>query len=279
MKKIISFVLVLVLCLSLAACTKQETPDESTTPATTLSPEEMEKILIGKTIVWNGDSICAGREGTSNWADRIAEKNQMVCKNYAIGGGTIADGLPPMQSGSVRHSVVATLEKMYQEYPNADYVVIEGGTNDADLLGNAVGGANGTKLGTVDPENFSGSYRVNTFCGALEYVFYRAKQLWGDKKIVYIVAPKMGDKNNPTYDNRRFYFDKAIEICEKWDISYIDLWNGCELDPNLPEMYDPAKTAEQNMEENTGYYIDGQHLTSRGYDLTAELIEAWLKTV
>lgn len=274
MKRIVSFVLLLALCMSFAACAKLETPE--TTVETT---EKVPVDLTGKTIIWNGDSICAGRAGTSNWADRIAEKNHMVYKNYAIGGGTIADGLPPTASGGARHSVVATLEKMHEEYPNADYIVIEGGTNDADLLGHAVGGANGTKLGTVDPENFSGSYRVNTFCGALEYVFFRAKQLWPDKKIVYIVAPKMGDKNNPVYENRRFYFDKAVEICEKWDIPYIDLWNDSELDPNIPEMYDSTKTAEQNMEENTGYYIDGQHLTSRGYDVTAEMIEAWLKTV
>lgn len=280
MKRMICLTLVFVLCLSFAACTKQEAaPDESTTPETTLSAEEREKILVGKTIIWNGDSICAGREGTSNWADRIAEKNQMVYKNYAVGGGTIADGLPPTASGGARHSVIATLEQMAKDYPNADYIVIEGGTNDADLLGYAAGGANDTKLGTVDPENFGGNYRVTTFCGALEYVFFRAKQLWPDKKIVYIVAPKMGDKAVRTYENRRFYFDKAVEICEKWDIPYLDLWNDCELDPNIPEMYDSTKTAEQNMQENTGYYIDGQHLTSRGYDVTAEMIENWLKTV
>ena len=28
-----------------------------------------------------------------------------------------------------------------------------------------------------------------------------------------------------------------------------------------------------------GFYIDGQHLTSRGYDFTAEIIENWIKTL
>lgn len=279
MRRVISFLLVLVMCLSFAACANQGTTAQPSSPETTDAVQKEPADLTGKTIIWNGDSICAGREGTSNWADRIAEKNQMVYKNYAVGGGTIADGLPPMSSGGARHSVIATLEQMAKDYPEADYIVIEGGTNDADLLGYAAGGASDTKLGTVDPENFSGSYRVTTFCGALEYVFYRAKQLWPDKKIVYIVAPKMGDKAVRTYENRRFYFNKAVEICEKWDIPYLDLWNDCELDPNIPEMYDSSKTAEQNMQENTGYYIDGQHLTARGYDVTAELIEAWLKTV
>ena len=273
MRRVIAFVLVLLLCMSFVACTNQETTEQSST-------SKVEVDLTGKTIIWNGDSICAGRTGTSNWADRIAEKNKMEYKNYAIGGGTIAEDLPPMKSGNKRHSVSATLDKMYQEYPNADYVIIEGGTNDADLLGNALNGATGTKLGTVDPQDFSGNYDRTTFCGALESVFYRAKQYWGDKKIAYIVAQKMSeDKDIPTFNNRRLYFDKAVEICKKWDIPYLDLWNGCDLDPFLPEMYDSTKSTSQNLKENTGYYIDGQQLTARGYDVTADIIDAWLKTL
>ncbi len=62
-------------------------------------------------------------------------------------------------------------------------------------------------------------------------------------------------------------------------IPYLDLWNGCYLNPNLPFMYDRTKTPDQNLEENTGFYIDGQHLTSYGYDVTADIIESWLKTL
>jgi lysophospholipase L1-like esterase len=70
-----------------------------------------------------------------------------------------------------------------------------------------------------------------------------------------------------------------VEICEKWGIPYIDLWKGCYLNPYLQHMYDQSKTSEENEKENTGFYKDGQHLTSRGYDYTAEKISAWLKTI
>lgn len=240
---------------------------------------EMENKLYGKTIIWNGDSICAGLQLTGKWADRIAQKNSMEYKSYAIGGGTIAEGLPPLQSGSPRHSVSATLERMYEEYPNADYVIIEGGTNDADLLGNALADESTTKLGTIDPIDYSGDYDKTTFCGALESVFYRATKYWFGKKIAFIVAQKMGDKNVRTYANRRLYFDKAVQICLKWGIPYLDLWNGCYLNPALPWMYDNTKTADENKAENNGYYYDGQHLTARGYDVTADIIDSWLKTL
>ena len=277
MKTFVSLFLVLAFCMSFAACAKQDTAT-TTAPATTVDTTPKEPAdLTGKTIIWNGDSICAGKAETGNWATRIAERNSMEFKNFSAHGGTIADGLPLTQSGSARHCVLNTVTKMYEDCPDADYIIFEGGTNDADLLGNA--SSSTSKIGTVDPDDFGGSYRVNTFCGALESVFYMAKKQWPDKKIGFVIAQKMGDPREPIFANRRAYFDKAIEICEKWDIPYIDLWNDSELDPSNIAMYNVTKTPEENMNENVGYYLDGQHLTAKGYDVTAELIEAWLKTI
>lgn len=235
--------------------------------------------LFGKTIVWNGDSICAGSAVAGNWAARIAEKNLMTFKNYAVGGGTIAEGTPPTRTGDARHSISATLDLMYAECPDADYVIIEGGTNDADLLGLAVYGDQPARLGTFDPMNYGGNYDRTTFCGALESVFYRATKYWMGKKIGYIIAQKMFACPVPYYDNRRLYFDKAIAICKKWGIPYIDLWNGCYLNPHLLWMYDPDKTSDEIEAENSCLYIDGQHLTARGYDITSDIIDSWLKTL
>jgi len=235
--------------------------------------------LYQKTILWNGDSICAGSSAHGNWASRIAEKHAMTYRNYAVGGGTIAENDPLRKNGKIRHSVSATLELMFEEYPNADYIILEGGTNDADLLGNAAKGDQPNRLGTVDPHDFGGSYDRSTFSGALESIFYRATKYWMDKKIGFIVAQKMLACPLSVYENRRVYFDRAVEICIKWGIPYLDLWNGCYLNPALPHMHHKEKSAEENIAENTGYYSDGQHLTARGYDVTADRIEAWLKTL
>ena len=115
--------------------------------------------LYGKTILWNGDSICAGSDLCGSWATRIARRNAMSGKNYAIGGGTITGNPPPMRkSGKQRHSVCETLDTMYVEFPDADYIILEGGTNDADLMGNALTDPSQTRLGTFQPLDFSGSY-------------------------------------------------------------------------------------------------------------------------
>ena len=240
---------------------------------------EMENKLYGKKIIWNGDSICAGFAVTGNWSTRIAEKNNATCINYAIGGGTVAEGLPLLKSGKARHSVSATLDRMYAEHPDADYVIFDGGSNDSDLLGYAAENPEQTKLGVLDPMDYSGDYDRNTFTGALESVFYRATKYWKGKKIAFIIAQKMGYHHPRLFRNRRCYFDRAVEVCLKWGIPYMDLWNGCYLNPALEWMYDATKTADENKTENVCFYADGQHLTGRGYDVTADIIDSWLKTL
>lgn len=226
--------------------------------------------LKGKTIIWNGDSICCGFQEWGSWATRIGEKHDMIFKNYAVGGGTLAENGPRHVNGNKRHSVSADLERMVEEYPNADFVIFDGGANDADLLGTE-------RLGTIT-SGYDDVFDKDTFCGALESIFYRATRYWKGKKIGFIIAQKMGMEQEK-FDGRRLYFDYAEKICIKWGIPYIDLWKGCYLNPYLPWMYDSTKTTEENGKENTGYYVDGQHLTSLGYDVTADVIDSWLTTL
>ena len=227
-------------------------------------------MLQGKTMIWNGDSICFGFKEWGNWATRIAETNETKYKNFAVGGGTVTENPPRHRQGAERHSVSADVERMYEEYPDADYVIFEGGTNDADLL-------RMERLGTIT-SGFEEPFDKDTFCGALESIFCRATRYWKGKKIGFIIAQKMG-MDQDKYEIRRLYFDYAEKICQKWGIPYLDLWQGCYLNPYLPWMYDSTKTPEENGKENTGFYVDGQHLTAYGYDVTSEMIERWLKTL
>ena len=247
----------------------------------------MDNKLYGKTIVWDGDSICEGKgfddtKESDAWAGRIAAKNNMTYKNYGKGGGTITENVLCSDGVRFKHSVSKKLDTIYEEYPDADYIVFEGGTNDSDLLGNIVRGDENTRFGVFDPNDYSGEYDRDTFSGALESVFYRATRYWPGKKIAYIVAHKMGEYNPVGYtadvNNRRAYFERAIAICKKWGIPYLDLWDGCYLNPKLTWMYDRNKTWRENVEAGS-FYADGQHLTAKGYDFTADVIDSWLKTL
>ena len=239
--------------------------------------------LIGKTAVFDGDSICKGTingttpKETNGWAGYVGEANAMNWHNFGISGGVITSESNPAVSG--HHSVVDTVDTMYAQYPDANYVIFEGGTNDADLIGNAI--SDPTILGTYTSMDFSGPFDATTFTGALETIFSKATSYWKGKSIGYIVAQKMGYSTtgfDKDHTNRRAYFERAIEICNKWGIQYINLWDDCYLNPNNPACYDRTKTNDENI--NGGYlYTDGQHLTEKGYEYISPMIEAWMKTL
>lgn len=235
--------------------------------------------LKNKTIIMNGDSICEDIYGNRvGWVGRIGKRNGMTWKNYGISGGTITEEVQD-SSGNTKHSVCGTIDAMFKEYPDADYVIIEGGTNDADLLGNIIG-AEAPRIGSFNYTDYNGTYDTHTFCGAFETICFKLSKYWKHAKVGYIVAQKMGVSTANGFtaekNNRRAYFEKAIQICNKWGISVLNLWDGTPLNPNLDCYYTQGESKEQN-ETKGNYYIDGQHLTSRGYDWTSTVIENWIK--
>lgn len=232
--------------------------------------------LQGKTILFAGDSICHDSlHGSEGWAARIGKAHGMVYKNYGIDGSTITTGL-------LKNSIIGdTLPKMISEYPNADYIIFEGGTNDADLIGSILDGAKPAKYGEVKVGYGESNFDTATFCGAVEMLLRKAIVQWKGKKIGFIIPQKMGRSNvgfTKENFNRRAYFETIIKCCEKWGVPYINLWDTCHLNPNLTEMYNPDATADEN-EASGMFYRDGQHLTAAGYDYISTMIEAWINSL
>ena len=204
----------------------------------------------------------------------------MVYKNYGIDGSTIATGLTI--SGVLKNSIVGdTLPRMITEHPNADYIIFEGGTNDADLIGSILDGATPEKYGEIKVGYGESNFDTTTFCGAVEMLLRKAIVQWKGKKIGFIIAHKMGRSNtghSKENFNRRAYFETIIKCCEKWGVPYINLWDTCHLNPNMTEMYNPDVTADEN-ELSGMLYRDGQHLTAAGYDYISPIIEEWIKSL
>lgn len=237
--------------------------------------------LYRKTVIFAGDSICHDSPHSSQgWASRIAVKNNMAYKNYGIDGSTITQGLT--YNGVAKNSIVSgTLPRMISEYPNADYIIFEGGTNDADLIGSILNGATPEKFGEIAEGYAESNFDPTTFCGAVELLLRKAVVQWKGKKIGFIIAQKMGKSDvghNKEKNNIRAYFETIIKCCEKWGVPYLNLWDGCHLNPSIVEMYDSSLTVEEN-ETSSKMYRDGQHLTPNGYDYISPIIEAWMKTL
>ena len=234
-------------------------------------------LLKGKIIVFDGDSIChaTSETKTSNergWAYRIGNSNEMEWCNFGIGGGTITAELYSRVTGNPRHWISRSIDAIHERFPKLDYLILEGGTNDADLVRHTP-----ERVGIVDETDFTGNYDDTTFCGAVESLFFKALRYYPTAKIGFIIAPKMGLEAEDV-QNRRSYFFKIMEICRKWNIPYIDLWDDCPLDPTLKTYYDSDMSQEENIASGKAY-VDGQHLSKIGYDLITPKIETFIKTL
>ena len=230
--------------------------------------------LYKKRVVFDGDSICQAGTSGDGWTRRIGERNEMEWYNYGIGGGTLTAEMYA-ESGKARHWISRSIDKIHEKHPTLDYLILEGGTNDADLLG-----IGSEKFGELDLGDYSGNYDDTTFTGALDSLFFKAISYYPTARIGFIVAQRMGataPNFGPDY-KRRHYFLRAIEVCKKWGIPYVDLWDGSTLNPKLPCHFNPSLDEVGN--ENGGFaYMDGQHPTNTGFDMIAPKIEEWMLTI
>lgn len=231
-----------------------------------------------KIIVFDGDSMCQASseaKGTKErgWAYRIGTKNQMNWHNFGIGGGTITAEVYSLVTGKPKHWVCRNIDNIHNEVPELDYLILEGGTNDADLLRD-----NPERFGEIIPEDYSGQYDDTTFCGAVETLFFKALNYYPNAKIGFIIAPKMGVDDDNEIHYRRVFFLTIIEICKKWGVPYIDLWECCPINPKLKVYYDDSLSLEENVAAGKAY-VDGQHLSKVGYDIITPKIDAWIKTL
>ena len=232
----------------------------------------IESHLRGKIAVFLGDSICAGQTVPESktdyygwgWAGRIGTANKMEWHNLGVNGASIT-----RMTG--RSCIQDRLSIAIQSYPNADYIILEGGTNDADVISSD----SDYSLGTFLKTDYESEYDITTFCGAFETMLRNAINAYPTKKIGYIIPQKMGLYTESLL-RRRTLFDTAKQICEKWGIMCIDIWATNTLNPKISYFYDPLLTSNQNIEAGNPY-VDGQHLTDVGYDIITPQIEQWMK--
>lgn len=227
-----------------------------------ISDEKQINSLYNKSVIFTGDSICnasSASDGKSGWAGRIGRNNNMSWQNKAIGGGTFT-----------KNDEWSNFCISDTDFGNgADYIIIEGGTNDADRIG-----TDSALLGENDMTDFTSNFNNSTFCDALNYLFKRITNNYPNAKIGYIVAQKMTPVTTgytKDTNNKRKFFEKAMEIAEKWGVSILNLWDNCPLNPSIPSYYTEGSS--------DNYYTDGQHLTSKGYDYITPKIEAWMKNL
>lgn len=170
--------------------------------------------LEGKIISGNGDSIMYGAGYVGGFLKIIAERNGMIYENIGVSGATVTQGIVDSNTGKNRHWISATINNMRED---ADYVLLEGGVNDASQTVPVPMG--------VITDGYNSTLDTATFCGAFESMLKQALERFKGKKIGYVLVHKMCDGYNSSKSSN--YYHKSIEILEKWGVPYVDLNVGC----------------------------------------------------
>ena len=158
----------------------------------------------GKTIVVSGDSIMAGwgwEEGTGIIQPLKEKYADATWINKAESGANMA------VTSSPAHTPIVNQITSYTGA--ADAIIFDGGVNDKN---------NGLPIGSIET-NYDASYNTSTFCGALESSLQHIMDRYPLAVKLYII-PHSFAKDNSYVDS---IYSKAIEICEKWNMPYLDM--------------------------------------------------------
>ena len=166
--------------------------------------EEVINPYKGRTIVAFGDSIMAGwgwKEGTGVVQPLKEKYPDATWINEAESGANFA-----ITSNPERTPIVTQI----RSYTGAaDAIIFDGGVNDIN---------NSIPIGSIE-SGYDASYNTATFCGAFESALQYIMDTYPLAVKLYIIPHSFAKDNS--YINS--IMSKAIEICEKWNMPYLDM--------------------------------------------------------
>lgn len=209
--------------------------------------------LRGRSVLFTGDSIVSSQRDTSlyycGWADRIGMVNGMSYVNAGV--STTSFAVANGTAGRIVNQLLARHESSF------DYIITNGGVNDKYFY---------APIGTMAATKNLADFDISTFAGGLEEYFYKAQEKYPNATIGYILTFTTPNQNRGLEDMTAYY-TLAKQICEKWGVYYLDLYNNKEL-------------CEEQLQTHTYTYLaDGLHPNGAGVDMIYPLIEEWMKTL
>ena len=205
--------------------------------------------LKGKKINFLGDSITEG-VGASEYAhcyvEQFAAATGAVCRNYGISGTRIAKRRVPYENPEFDRYYASRVPEMD---PDADVVVVFGGTNDY--------GHGDAPLGEMNDRT------VWTYYGALHVLFTALIEKYPTAQIVILTPLHREDEEKRTPILKPFV-DATRQVAEYYSLPVLDLWANYGIQPRIPVM--------KNM-----YVPDGLHPNDAGHAILANKLRAFLE--
>jgi len=206
-----------------------------------------------------GDSITEGFGVAPEecFISRIADETGALCRNYGISGTRIARQRVPSEETRWDLDFCGRAEQMD---PEADIVVVFGGTNDF--------GHGDAPLGTMEDRT------VDSFYGALHTLYLSLLNRFPAASIVILTPLHRICEDMPVSPSGRFFrhyplkdYVRAIrEVAEFYSLPVLDLFAASGLQPRVDVI-------------NETYFLDGLHPNAAGHKVLASQVMAFLQSL
>lgn len=187
--------------------------------------------LKGKTVAVFGDSIAfgSGNKGCGVGEFLSADLGMNAVK-YAVGGARVG-----YRSG--KNWVIEQVVRAIKDGINPDYIVFDGFTNDCNVSEGATCPdvpLGELQSGYADYDIFKVE-KTFTFTRCFEEMIFAFLKYFPKAKPLFFRPHNMGRRDDLL---QRQYGERAIEICKKWGVPFVDLYSESGLNTFIPEHRD-----------------------------------------
>lgn len=215
-----------------------------------------------------GDSIMYGSgNGGKGVGEYLAEHLGITFKKYAVGGARVGFNFG-------KSWLVEQVRQAIENGEEPDYIVFDGFTNDCNISeGNTLPDV---PLGEVT-EGYSGFDIFNatedmSFSRCFEEVVCAFMTHFSKAKLLFVRPHNMGRRDDAL---QKLYGERALEICRKWGVAFVDLYSESGMNTFIPAHRDAFTFDSYGWGKG-----DCTHPNSAGYELRyMPLIEAKLKSL
>jgi hypothetical protein len=177
--------------------------------------------LAGSSVYAFGDSIVYGHQYPRGFVDFTAEREGLKLTKYAVNGATVGP-LGEGPNGKILTQVAAAASA------SPDFVVFDGGTNDAITLHEIAGYEIGAVSDSRDPADFD----TWTYAGSLETTIHAMRQKWPTAQLVYVPAHKLGSRD---WDTQLALREVTLKAAAKWGVAVADVFADSGLDTRIEQ--------------------------------------------